>query len=71
MALSMTTLPFHATPCIINDAVVLRVYQGNRLVVEVPLRRRQAQVLAARLLNLALLPEYDAPVPAKEAADAG
>jgi hypothetical protein len=53
----------HAVPAIVDDRVVLWVYQGNRMRLEIPLRRRQAAVLAARLLNLALLPAHDAPSP--------
>jgi hypothetical protein len=54
----MPALPFYAIAVVVNDQVRLRVYRGKDIVVDMPLRRRQAMVLAAQLLNQALLPEY-------------
>jgi hypothetical protein len=51
----MTALPLHAIAVPIPGNPTLRVYRGNTLVVEMPLRQRQALVLAAQLLNLALM----------------
>ena len=48
------TLPLHAVAVITNDQVRLRVYAGRDLKVDMPLRPRQALVLAGQLLNLAL-----------------
>ena len=48
-------LPFHAIPVLIDDQVWLRVYAGRDLEIEVPLRSRQALVLAGLLLNYALM----------------
>jgi hypothetical protein len=56
----MITLPLHAVSVIVDDQVRLRVYRGACLELEIPLRRRQAMVLAAQLLNQALMPEYSA-----------
>ena len=56
----MTTLPLHAIPVIVNDQVRLRVYAGRDLKVDMPLRPRQALVLAAQLLNLALTADISA-----------
>jgi hypothetical protein len=58
----MTTLPFRVIAVVVNDNVRLRVYAGGDLKIEIPLRRRQAMVLAAQLLNQALLPEYHDPL---------
>jgi hypothetical protein len=53
----MTTLPLHAVPVLLDDQVRLRVYVGRDLKVDMPLRPRQALVLAGQLLNLALMAE--------------
>ena len=50
----MTPLPLHAVPVILNDQLNLRVYRAGKLEIEMPLRSRQALVLAAQLLNYAL-----------------
>ena len=50
----MTALPLHAIPVIIDDQIRLRIYAGRDLKVDMPLRQRQALVLATQLLNLAL-----------------
>ena len=51
-------LPAHAIPVVVNDQVRLRVYRGSRLELEMPLRQRQALVLAGQLLNLALAADF-------------
>jgi hypothetical protein len=51
----MADLPRHATAVIVNDQLRLRVYRGRCLEIEMPLRQRQALVLAAQLLNHALM----------------
>jgi hypothetical protein len=56
----MTTLPLHAIPVLLHDQVYLRVYRGPRLELEMPLRPRQALVLAGQLLNLALAADHSA-----------
>ena len=56
----MTALPLHAIPVVINDQVRLRVYAGRDLKVDMALRSRQALVLAAQLLNLALAADISA-----------
>jgi hypothetical protein len=53
-------LLLHAIPVIINGQVRLRIYRGRNLEIEMPLRQRQALVLAAQILNLALMAERDA-----------
>ena len=50
----MADLPLHAIPVFVDDQVRLRVYAGRDLKVDMPLRPRQALVLAGQLLNLAL-----------------
>jgi hypothetical protein len=50
----VTTQPLYAIPVVVNDQVRLRIYAGSKLEIEMPLRQRQALVLAAQLLNLAL-----------------
>jgi hypothetical protein len=62
----MTDLPFHVIPVIINDQIRLRVYKGGNLEVELPLRQRQALVLAGQLLNMALTTTERGAVPATE-----
>ena len=54
----MTTLPLHAIPVLLNGEVRLRVYAGPRLELDMPLRPRQALVLAAQLMNLALAADH-------------
>ena len=56
----MTALPFHAIPVLIDDQSGLRIYAGRDLKVDMPLRRRQALVLAGQLLNLALTADISA-----------
>ena len=56
----MTALPFHAIPVLLDDQIRLRVYRGPRLEIDMPLRRRQALVLAGQLLNLALAADHSA-----------
>jgi hypothetical protein len=56
----MTALPAFAIATIVDNQITLRVYAGDQLEAEIPLRRHQALLLAAQLLNLALLPVYDA-----------
>jgi hypothetical protein len=56
----MADLPFHTIPVIINDQIRLRIYRGSDLKLELPLRQRQALVLAAQLLNFALSTERTA-----------
>jgi hypothetical protein len=53
----VAALPLQAVPVIVDDQVRLRTRRGSRLEIEMPLRRRQALVLAAQLLNMALMPE--------------
>jgi hypothetical protein len=53
----VTDLPFYAIPVIVADEIRLRIYTGGNLKVEMPLRRRQALVLAAQLLNYGLMTE--------------
>jgi hypothetical protein len=55
----VTALP-HAIPVVIDGQIRLHVYRGPRLEMDAPLRRRQAIVLAAQLLNQVLMPEYPA-----------
>jgi hypothetical protein len=57
----MTALPFHAVPVLVDDQPRLRVYRGRNLEIEVPLGPRQALVLAALLLNHALMAERSGP----------
>lgn len=55
---SMTALPLHAIPVLIDGDVRLRVYAGRDLKVDMPLRPRQALVLAASLLNHTLAADH-------------
>jgi hypothetical protein len=50
-------LPPYVVPVIVNDQIRLRIYQSRDLKLELPLRRRQALVLASQLLNHALMAE--------------
>jgi hypothetical protein len=52
--------PTYCSTPIINDQIRMRVYCGGELKLEMPLRQRQALVLAAQILNLALMPEVNA-----------
>jgi hypothetical protein len=54
-------LPIYVTPAIIADRIVLRIYRGDNLVNEIPLRRRQALTLGAQLIDAGLIPEYEPP----------
>lgn len=56
----MTGSPFHAIPVVIDGQIRLRIYAGPRLKVDMPLRLRQALVLAAQLLNHALMADISA-----------
>ena len=56
----MTALPLHAIPVIIDGHIRLRIYRGPRLEVDMPLRSRQALVLASQLLNHALAADVSA-----------
>ena len=56
----MTALPLHAIPVILDGQIRLRVHKGPRLELDMPLRSRQALVLAAQLLNLALSADISA-----------
>ena len=58
--MSSTTSPSYATAAIVAEQVRLRIYRGSTLEVDMPMRRRQALVLGAQLINLGLLPEYAA-----------
>jgi hypothetical protein len=42
---SRTTLPLHPVAVIVADQVWLRIYRGNILEIEIPLRRQTAPVL--------------------------
>jgi hypothetical protein len=54
------TVSVYVVPVVISDQIVIRVYRGDNIMSEIPLRsRRQALVLGAQLVNLALLPEYE------------
>ena len=53
-------LPFHAIPVVIDGEIRLRIYEGRDLEVDMPLRPRQALVLAGQLLNLALTADISA-----------
>jgi hypothetical protein len=53
----VTALPLHVIPVIIDNQIWLRLYRGGDLKFEVPLRQRQAMVLAAQLLNHSLMVE--------------
>ena len=59
----MTGSPFHATPATIGDQIHLRIHTGRDFKVDVPLRPRQALVLATQLLNLALAADVSAARP--------
>ena len=50
----MTASPFPAVQVVIDGQARLRIRAGRDLKVDMPLRRRQALVLAGQLLNLAL-----------------
>jgi hypothetical protein len=43
----------------LRDQIVLRVYEGNDLVVEAPLSRRRALLITSDLINALLLPTND------------
>jgi hypothetical protein len=51
----MTGLPLHATAVVLDGQIRLRVYHRGNLEIEVPLRPRAALILAAQLLNNALI----------------
>jgi hypothetical protein len=51
MVSRVTGLPLYATAVIVKDQVRLRIYRGRDLKLELPLRWRQALVLAEQLLN--------------------
>jgi hypothetical protein len=50
-------LPFHVIPVIVDDQIRLRIYAAGDLERELPLRRRQALVLGAQLINYGLMTE--------------
>jgi hypothetical protein len=52
-------LPLYVVPVIIGHRITLRIYRGDNLTAEIPLRRRQALVLGAQLINVGLIPEYE------------
>jgi hypothetical protein len=69
---SRTTLPLYPVAVIVADQVRLRIYEGQRLVLDLPLSRRRALLLGSDLICRGLLPEYlsasnDADVPDRSA----
>lgn len=65
----MVDLPFHAVPVIVEDQVRLRVYGGSNLKIEIPLRQRQALVLAAQILNVTLAADHGSAPQSRRARD--
>ena len=45
----MTAFPLSPVAVVVADQIRLRVYQGNRLVLDLPLSRRQALILSVRI----------------------
>ena len=56
----MTASPFPAVQVVIDGQARLRIRAGRDLKVDMPLRRRQALVLAGQLLNLAMTADITA-----------
>jgi hypothetical protein len=55
----MSELPLYATAVVVGDVIRLRAYRGSKLALDLPLRRRQALILGAQLVNLALIATQD------------